>query len=275
MYQFLSPKTIGEAKEHLAEKSNLKVLAGGTDLIIGLRDGAVHCDYIMDIKHIPELCEIGMTDDGLEVGAGVSLNAMLASGLCTGRYAALADSGHELANSLLRNRATLAGNICHASPGGDMLAPVLVLDAWVETLTPNGGRKIPLKDFFTGVKRHVLAADEMVVKTVFPRGDGTSAYHKKKRIRGHDLAQVGVAGSYAADGTLKLAFGAAGPTPVLIELGVFDPLALRAAREEILDKAMSGISPISDVRASKEHRLAMARYLAGDVLDALLEKVGV
>ena len=271
MYRFLAPKRLDEAQTYLAECQNLKILAGGTDLIPLLRSGDVVCDYVMDLKQIPGLTEIRMTEDGLEVGAAASLNALLTSGFCEGWYRALGDSARVLANSLLRNRATLAGNICHASPGGDMLPSVLVLDARVETITPAGGRTIPLKGFFTGVKQHILAPDEMVIKTVFPKEAGASAYRKKKRIHGHDLAQVSVAGSYHADGTLKLAFGAAGPTPILLDLGIHAPAALGTGRAAILDQAFGSIQPISDIRASKEHRLEMAAHLAGEVLDALLE----
>ena len=270
MYEFLSPRTLDEAAAFLAEKPKLKILAGGTDLIIGLRGGVVSCECVMDIKKIPALSEVKMTDEGLEVGAAASLNAMLDSGLLTGRYEALAESASELANGLLRNRATLAGNICHASPVGDTLPSALVLDASVETIAPGGGRRIALRDFFTGVRENVLAPNEMVIKTVFPKGDGVSAYRKKKRIRGHDLAQVGVAGSYV-NGGLKLAFGAVAPTPVCVDFGTCD----LANREAILQEAMDSISPISDVRASKEHRMAMARYLAEQVLDAIAEKAGV
>ncbi|MCL2216537.1 MAG: xanthine dehydrogenase family protein subunit M [Defluviitaleaceae bacterium] len=267
MYTFLSPKTLEDARGFLKSYPNLKIIAGGTDLIIGLREGLFAPDAVMDIKQIPELAQIKQTDEGLEIGAAVTVSELLCSGHLSGAYNALKEAGLELANSLLRNRATLAGNICNASPGGDMLSASLVLDAWVETVTPEGGRKISLSDFFTGPKKHVLKPDEMVIKTVYPKHQGKSAYRKKKRIRGHDLAQVGVSGLLKGDGVLTLAFGACGPTPVLI--GGFNTKT--QSRAEILDAAMNGISPIGDVRASKEHRQEMARYLTEAVLDALEE----
>ncbi|MCL2564014.1 MAG: xanthine dehydrogenase family protein subunit M [Oscillospiraceae bacterium] len=267
MYAFLAPKTLEDARGFLESRPNLKLLAGGTDLIIGLREGLVTPDAVMDVKQIPALTQIRQTEDVLEIGAAVTVDEMLRSGYLSGPYHALYEAGEELANILLRNRATLAGNICNASPGGDMLPACLVLDAWVETIRPDGGRRIPLREFFMGPKRHVLASDEMVVKTVFPRAAGKSAYRKKKRIRGHDLAQVGVAGLLGADGALTLAFGACGPTPICLD--VFDTNT--QSRAEILDAAMNGIAPIGDVRASKEHRQEMARYLTEAVLDAIEE----
>ena len=270
MYQFLYPTTIVQAEGFLRDKSNLRILAGGTDLIIALKNRDTACEYLMDIKKIPELGQIGMTAQGLEIGAAATINRMIESGLLTGWYNALLQSGKELANVLLRNRATLAGNICNASPGGDMLTPCLVLGARLETISPGGSRQIALKDFFTGVKKHVLAPNELVLRTIIPKAGGVSAYRKKKRIRGHDLAQVGVAGSYGADGGLKLAFGAVAPTPLLLDLGVVEPGRLREKKAEIIQKAVESTSPISDVRSSKEHRLAMIRYLTGEVIDELL-----
>ena len=260
MYEFLSPATCAEAIELLKEKKNLRILAGGTDLIIALRTGVLQCDYLMDIKEIPELRKIAMTDAGLEVGAAVCLGEMIESGLLQGYFAALGQSADSVANVLLRNRATMAGNICNASPVGDMLPSALVCGGLLHTMAPSGERIIPLREFFTGVKKHVLAADEMVVKTVFPVAEGHSAFRKKKRIRGHDLAQASVAASLSG-GVLKIAFGAAAPTPVLAEL---DPAL---PRDEIIEKAMGIVSPISDVRSSKEYRLAMLRYLAAEVLE--------
>ncbi len=274
MYEFLSPKTMEEAVDMLRSKKELRILAGGTDLIIALKDKVASCRYLMDCKRIPELQVLAMTEDGLEVGAAVSLSRMLRHDFPGEAYAAVWQSGGELANSLLRNRATLAGNICNASPGGDMLAPCLVLDTWVETVSPAGGRRIPLKDFFTGVKKHVLAADEMVVKVVIPRREGVSTYLKRKRIRGHDLAQIGVAGFYGKDGVLKLAYAAAAPTPILLDdFGTLDVAALRAQRDAIAARAAGSISPISDVRSTREYRLEMARNLTAKMLDEFAGKM--
>jgi carbon-monoxide dehydrogenase medium subunit len=151
-----------------------------------------------------------------------------------------------------------------------MLAPCLTLGAQLEVVSPESTRNIEIKDFFTGVKKHVLAPNEMVVKIILPKAGGVSSYRKKKRIKGHDLAQVGVAGSYGKDGSLKLAFGAVAPTPLLLDLGVIESGRLREKKGEITQKAVESVNPISDARSSKEHRLAMIRFLTGEVIDELL-----
>ena len=215
-----------------------------------------------------------MTSEGLKIGAAVSLSAALESGMLSGWYRAVGQSAASVANSLLRNRATLIGNICNASPGGDMLPSCLVASAMLHTINPDGGRVIPLRDFFTGVKKHILGPREMVTKIVLPHTDGVSVFRKKKRVRGHDLAQVSVAASYSSEGVLLMAFGAAAPTPLLMELGTYQPADLRAQRDEIIDNALGHATPISDVRSSKAYRLAMLKYLAGEVLDETLAETG-
>lgn len=276
MPEFIQPTTLQQALDLLREKQNVKFLAGGTDLIIQMREKLVRPACLMDVKKIPELQVFGYSAEGLEIGAAVTCNQILDATLQPA-HEVLKQAAGTLANTLLRNRATMVGNICNASPGGDMIPAGLVLQAKLVTASPSGGRVIPLKDFFTGVKKHVLAPDELIVKIVLPMTEGRGVYLKKQRIRGHDLAQVGVAGFYAAGGALTLAYAAVGPTPILLEdLGTYTLADLASKKEALLDKCEQRVSPIGDVRSSKEYRLAMVRYLTGKVLDTFstAEEVG-
>lgn len=269
MPEFLQPKSLEQAMELLQEKQDVKLLAGGTDLIILLRNRAVDCRYLMDIKQIPELHTFSYTPEGLAIGAAVTCNQILHEDFLKEEHRVLQEAASTLANTLLRNRATLMGNICNASPGGDMIPACLVLGAAVHTLSPRGERSIPLKAFFTGVKTHVLAPDELAVKLTLPNQPGRAVYLKKRRIRGHDLAQVGLAGFYGEDHTLSFAIAAMGPTPILIDdIGVFPPEALPGAKEDIVARVRERARPISDVRSSKEYRLAMLNYFTGLAVDA-------
>lgn len=270
MYDFLQPQTLEQAVKLLAEKPEPRVLAGGTDLIIALKNKAVSCGCLIDYKKIPSLNTIRVSEEGLEIGAAVTCSQILESDVITGAHKLLKQAAAQLANSLLRNRATLAGNLCNASPGGDLLTACLVLDAWVEAVSQRGTRRILLKDFFKGVKRHALSPDELLTKVVFPPQEGVGRYLKKKRIRGHDLAQVGVSAFYHSSGRLSMAFGAVGPTPILLDnLGTYTKEQLAAQREAILDSAVSAVRPIGDVRSSKNYRLAMVRHLSGKIIDEL------
>ena len=267
IHEFLQPLTLGEATEMLNSHKDVKILAGGTDLLILLKDRVISCRYVMDIKKIPELNAFEKKEKGLEIGAAVDLNRLLASDLTCGSYSILKEAAHTHANSLLRNRATLIGNICNASPGGDMLPAALVLDGTLEAVSAKGNRIIPLREFFTGVKKHVLQPNEMVTKITFPEKHGKGIYLKKRRIKGHDLAQVGVAAFWAADGKLSFALGAVAPTPILIDgLGPFDKAALEKAGGDLEKEVLGRINPISDARSSKDYRVAMVKHFIGEII---------
>lgn len=271
-FEYFKPQSINEAIELLDKYGrNLKVLAGGTDLIIALREKLINCKYIMDIKAIEELKQISYSEaEGLSIGAAVCLNEIITSEKIVPDYSILVQAAKTLANSLLRNRATLIGNLCNASPGGDMLSPSIVLEGEAEIVSKHGTRRVPLKGFFTGVKKTVLVENELVTRVIYPSIKGKGIYLRKSRIKGHDLAQIGVAAFVKEAGGLNITIGAAGPTPVFIE--GFDKILkqeLRLSKEIIIDKVLKDIKPISDQRASKEFRTAMAKYLTAQILEEL------
>lgn len=270
--QYLRPDSIKEALELLdGYGKNLKILAGGTDLIIVLKDRLINCNYLMDIKNIQELKEINYSEDeGLEIGAAVSLNEVIDSYVVNEKYGILIQAAKTLANSLLRNRATLLGNICNASPGGDMLGPSIVLEGKLEIVSKNGVRIVPVKDFFLDVKRTVLKENELVTKIIFPRIKGIGKYRRRSRIKGHDLAQIGVSMFLKNDIGLNVSITAAAPTPVVIEdFAQLKKYEIKDSIQVIVDKIMTSIKPISDQRASKEFRIAMAKYLSNQILEEL------
>jgi CO/xanthine dehydrogenase FAD-binding subunit len=270
--QYLRAKTLEEALELLDKYGKAaKILAGGTDVIIALKDRAITCKYIIDIKGIKELQNITYSEEiGLSIGAAVSLNEIIDSKDIKPSYQILIQAARTLANNLLRNRATLIGNICNSSPGGDMLPASLVLQGKIEVASKDGYRIIPLKEFFLGVKRNALRESEVVTKIIFPPVRGQGQFLKKSRIKGHDLAQISVAAFLKEDGSLKFSIGAAAPTPILVEdFKVYNKEALINNKNEIVDKIMSKINPISDVRTTKEYRLAMIRYFTSEIIEGL------
>lgn len=270
--QYLRPDSVKEALELLDGYGNkLKVLAGGTDLIIALKDKLISCDYLMDIKNIQELKEINYSEEkGLEIGAAVPLNEVRDSTVVNEKYEILVQATRTLANSLLRNRATLVGNICNASPGGDMIGSSIVLEGKLEISSKNCIRVVPVKDFFVGVKKTVLKENELVTKIIFPRIEGEGKYRRRSRIKGHDLAQIGVAMFLKKDTGLNVSITAAAPIPVVIEdFSKLNKDEVKDNIQVIIDKIMTSIKPISDQRASKEFRIAMARYLSKQILEEL------
>jgi len=271
--QYFKPKCLSDALELLNKHGkDIRILAGGTDLIIALKDKLIISPNILDIKAIEELQSISFsTEEGLSIGAAVSLNDIINSNEVIENYPILVEGAKNLANSLLRNRATLVGNLCNASPGGDMLSPSIVLEGIAEIASIDGTRKVPLKEFFIGVKKTILKENEIVTKVIYPFIKGKGKYLRKSRIKGHDLAQVAVAAFLKSDGGLNITVGAAGPTPVIVK--VINNIDILKNEEEIIEKVKSAISPISDQRASKEYRTAMVEYLTKQILKELGEVV--
>lgn len=274
--QYFKPKCLSDALELLNKHGkDIKVLAGGTDLIIALKDKLIVCGHLIDIKAIKELQGINYSSvEGLSIGAAVSINDIINSEEVKANYPILEEAAKTLANSLLRNRATLVGNLCNASPGGDMLSPSIVLEGEIEIASIDRVHRMPLKEFFLGVKKTALKENEMVTRVIFPHIKGQGRYLRKSRIKGHDLAQVAVAAFLKAEGGLNITIGAAGPTPIVIDC--FKEIKNKNIinhEEEIINKVKSEIRPISDQRASKEFRIAMVSYLTREILEELGKEV--
>lgn len=178
--QYLRPETISNVLELLDKYGkDAKILAGGTDVIIALKDRMILCKYLIDIKSIPELQGITYSKEfGLSIGSAVCLNEIIECEYVQTNYDVLAQAGKTLANKLLRNRATLAGNICNSSPGGDMIPASLVLSGKVEIASSKETRIVPLKEFITGVKKNVLKENEIVTRILFPPIKGSGKYLK-------------------------------------------------------------------------------------------------
>lgn len=278
-FDYLKPESVRELVNLLAEQGeDAKIFAGGTDLLVLMRDRAIRPKYLIDIKGIEELGELSYDEEkGLKIGATVNLNEIIKSDVVRERFGVLWSAANSLADPILRSRATLVGNICNASPAADMAPALLVLDAEVEVASKEGERTIPIQEFFVGVKRTSLKPGEFVraVRVPNPPEGARGDYLKWGRTRGEDLAVVGVAG-LAANSVKKLvriALSSVAPTPLLVPEveGVFEG---GGSVEEQIDKAASivleKISPISDVRAGKEYRLHMAEVLTKQILKQLL-----
>lgn len=270
--QYVKPETIENVLELLElHGKDAKILAGGTDIIIALKERMVMCKYLVDIKGIKELQEIKYDErTGLSIGSAVCLNDIIESEYVKNEYSVLSEAGKTLANKLLRNRATLTGNICNSSPGGDMLPASLVLGAEIEIKSKQSTRIVTLRDFIVGVKKNILKENELVTRVIFPPVNGKGKYLKKSRIKGHDLAQISVAAYLNNEGVFKVALGAAGPTPILIEkFRIYRKSELMNNKAEIVEIIMGQVTPIGDVRASKDYRLAMVEHLTNQIIEEL------
>jgi len=266
-FKYRAPKSKAELLSLLAAHGDsAKVLAGGTDLLVDMRVGLTHPELVVNLKKVEDFPGLSWSrSEGLVIGPAVTLNELLEDPRTAGSYPLLCDCAATIASHQLRNRATVVGNIAHASPGADMAPGLLCLGARVRIVSGRGGREVALKDFFTGVKQTVLASDEVVEAVIVPpeSAGARSGYSKLKRIEGHDLALVGVALA-RNDGTMRVGIASAAPTPLVIE-----GLAADEDAEAVLAAAQEVLRPISDLRSSEEYR----RFMIGVYVRRLLEEV--
>ena len=268
--------TVEEALGLLAEHSpEVRLLAGGTDLLISMKDGTCAPRHIIDLKPIAELRRIeAAPDGGLHIGACVTVNELLEFSALPPGMAALHDAAAVLATYQLRNRATVGGNISNASPACDLGPPLLVLGAVVNAVSPSGERKVPIDEFFTSVKQTCLAGDEVITGvTLPPPGDTVSAFVKRQRIKGHDLATVNAAAARGGGRGLRLGLGAVAVRPLLVD-GIDDAGGDGAGglRDAAVKAALRAMAPIDDVRASAAYRRDMTELLVERAIDLLDER---
>lgn len=269
-FAYERPTSLAGAVAILSDRGpDARPLAGGTDLIIRLRDRSIRPSIVMDLKRIAELDDaINDTVDGRRVvGARTSMTTIAADAGMLRDHLALAEAAAVVGSVQIRNRATLAGNVCNASPAADTSPALLVYDATVVATGVAGTRRIPIDEFFVRSGVTTLARDELVVSIELPRPAGRhgSVHLRRTRRRGHDLASVTLACVVFMDGTTRIAYGSLGPRPLLVidDTGVLaDAGASEAAKRARLEALFVDASPSpTSMRASPDYRLAMLQVL--------------
>jgi CO/xanthine dehydrogenase FAD-binding subunit len=280
-FTYERPSTLAEAVALLdAHRSSARILAGGTDLIIRLRDGSATPQVVIDLKRVAELSS-AIREDGrvVTIGATTVMTDVAASEPIRRNFQALAEAAAVVGSVQIRNRATLAGNICNASPAADTSPSLLVYGAVVIAAGPNGSRRIPVSELFVRSGVTTLEPNELVAAIELPVPTRrTGAVHvRRTRRRGHDLASVTLCCSVDDAGVTRLAYGSVGPKPVLTvdDTGVLaDPAAADSAKEAILERMFEGASPSKrSMRASPEYRLAMLRVLGVRAVRIAIERL--
>jgi CO/xanthine dehydrogenase FAD-binding subunit len=275
-FSYERPRTLADAIATLGQLGpRARPLAGGTDLIIRLRDRSLQPDVVVDVKGIAELdSTIRQERDRLVIGALTTMTDIAAHPRVRRDFASLADAAAVVGAVQIRNRATLAGNVCNASPAADTTPSLLVHDATVVVAGPDGQRRIPIDDVFVRSGVTTLARGELVTAIELPlpverRG---SVHVRRTRRRGHDLASVTVACAMLPDGTTRIAYGSVGPRPWLVTdaTGVLaDDRASDADRDDVFDALFAAAAPSpTSMRASPDYRLAMLRVLGRRAVDA-------
>lgn len=284
-FEYFEPKTVSEAVSLLGQHNGqASIFAGGTDLLVEIKERLKTPDYVINIKKIPNLDYLTYSDtNGLRIGALVTVRAVETSAIVSEKYAGLAQAARELGSIQVRNRATVAGNICRASPSADTLPPLIADGATVKVFGPTGERVILLEEFFTGPGQTVLARDEIMVEIAVPcpLPHTGKVYIKHGRRKAMELATVGVAVALTLSNgvceEVRIVLGAVAPTPIrarkaeeILRGKKVDETAIPAAAQA----AMEECRPISDVRGSAEYRREMVRVQTGRAITEALKIAG-
>lgn len=281
-FDYVRPASLEEASRFLAENpQTARPFMGGTDTFVRLRDGFwKETRYLVDVKNLDGRAEITFDpQNGLTVGAAVSMNQVVADPRIRSHYPLLAQAAHRVASYQLRTRATLVGNLCNASPAGDTLGACLLFGGILRVHGVEGCRDQPLGSFFQGPGRTALKPGDIVTSIRFPLPVPGSVGHYEKLGRNvlSDLAIVGVTvlghpDSSAASGyRFHLALASVGPVPVVLsDLLTQAPLTPEAL-DEAAEQAMEGCHPIDDVRGSARYRKLMVRNLSRRALALVWE----
>jgi carbon-monoxide dehydrogenase medium subunit len=280
-FEYERPTSLADAVALLAAPAGeARLLAGGTDLIIRLRDGSMRPTTVIDVKGIAELdAEIREHDGHLRIGARTVMSDILADERIPRDFQALAEGAAVVGSAQIRNRATLAGNICNASPAADTAPALLVYGARVVVAGPGGARTIPIEAFFVRSGVTTLAAGELVtaIELPLPEGARGAVHVRRTRRRGHDLASVTLTCAVFADGSTRIAYGSVGPRPLLVTdtTGVLaDPAGPDAAKMRRLEELFVDASPSAgSMRASPEYRLAMLHVLGLRAVGTAIERL--
>jgi len=280
-FQYARPGSLAEAVALLADRGpDARVLAGGTDLVIRLRDGSLAPSLVVDVKRVPELAPGIRVDGGnLVIGATTVMTDVAADVLVRRDFPALAEAAAVVGSVQIRNRATLAGNVCNASPAADTVPALLVHGAVAVAAGPDGTRRIPVDDLFVRSGVTTLLRGELVtaIELPLPADRIASAHQRRTRRRGHDLASVTLTCGVDATGTTRVAFGSVGPRPLLRldTTGVLaDPASSEEARAAIFETIFADASPsVRSMRAGPQYRLAMLRVLGRRALATALERL--
>jgi len=276
-FDLLMPKTLPEALEMLAEGApDVMPLAGGTSLLVDMRGGLRRPGVLVNIAGLDELRSIRQEDGHVVVGSGLTIAELRRDPLIA-RYApALQEATAVFANPLVRNRATVGGNLAYASPAADSAPPLLVLDAQVELTSVEGTRGVPLEDFMTGVRQTIRRPDELLtaVRWPVPAPHSVSAFHKLALRKADAISVLSVAVMVERDedgrcGCARIAMGAVAPRPIRAHAAEDMLRGQSLTPEAIAEAARLSVEAtccIDDIRGSAAYRQRVTEALVRRLL---------
>jgi len=284
-FDYYAPGSLSEALSILQERGNgCRLLAGGTDLLVQMREAGLHASCLVSLRRLAELRSIDFDEGtGLRIGAGTDMATIEAHPVVHERYRALFEAASLIGSVQTRNMATIGGNICNAAPSADSAPPLIALDAVAEIESPGGRRELAVGDLFTGPGATALGPNEILValRLPVPPPHAGSVYQRHTPRQEMDIAVVGVgvALTLRPDGQIiqevRVGLGAVAPTPIRAREAE-DALRGQSPSEELFARAaelaVAASRPISDVRGSAAFRQELVRVMTRRCLGIALER---
>ena len=282
-FEYRVPETVEEAIELLGSGgAQARLMAGGTDLIMKMKLGAISPGLVISLKKIDGLDEIAFSEKtGLTIGATALLADVASHPDVVRRYPAIAEAARGTANAQVRNMGTVVGNLCNASPAADNAPTLLAMGATVHIQGPGGKRDLPLEQFFKGPGLTALSGAELVTAvSVAAPPEGSGAAYLSLSARGKlDCTAVGAAAAVTMKKDVcedvRIFIAACGPTPMRA-VGAEAVIRGNTVSEELLetagDEAVGDASPITDLRASADYRTKIIAVLTGRAIKAAIKR---
>jgi carbon-monoxide dehydrogenase medium subunit len=284
-FSYAAPASLSEATGLLAKANGrAKLLAGGTDILVQLREGLRDADLVIDVKKIPELMELSFSSaKGLRLGASVPCYRVYENGEVAKAYPALADATRIVGGWQIQSRASVGGNLCNSSPAADTIPALIAHGCTCIVVGPKGQREIKVEEFCSGPGKNVLQPGELLVTLVFPP-PGTNAGSAYERFIPRNEMDIAVAGAgswvqLSADRKTieraRIGVCAVAPTPKFAA-EASQWLAGKPAAEESFaeagDIAKKVASPITDMRGTVEYRIHLVGVLVKRTLARAAER---
>lgn len=279
-FQYHEPSTLAEACQVMGELgTRAKPLAGGTDLIVNMKKKVLSPEHVVSLGKLEELRELGSSDGGITIGALMTAARIAESEKIRGALPALIHGASSLGSPLIRNLATVAGNLVSARPAADLPPPLMAYNATIVLKKKDGERDLPLEDFFKGPGMTAIAPEEILtgIRVETPPPYSGAAYIKLGTRKALEISLVNVASYIALDGpegtisSARIVMGAVGPVP-LRAFSAEKVLAGEKPSEQLFERAAraaaSDSRPIDDFRGSAEYRRDMVGVLTRRTLMA-------
>ena len=274
-FEYHAPITVTEAVKLLKEFGpKTRILAGGTDLILQMKDGSERPKHVVNIKKIPGLSGVKETTEGLWIGALTKISELEKSGVIKEKLPVLHEAVSVIGSIQVRNLATVGGNICNASPAADSAIALLALDAIAHITGPNGDRKVPFVEFFTGPGRTVLKEGELLTGIMVPRNVHCwMGYWVRVARASMDIATISLAATAKVESgvvkEIRLAWGTVAPTPMRTK-DVEDYLRGKNLEKSIIEEAAklaaSSIKPRDSGRSTGSYKRKVAEGFVREAL---------